>query len=209
MTRVSSSAQSKFTSQLGFLALKKGRLKAGERTKFKIARALEELMLADSFASISVIRISDAAGISRQTFYNHFIDKQDLVGWIYDQIDVYTTSRIGIDLTWEEAVRTKLDFMKSKEPFFCELYKAEAAGLLIERSVDTVYRYYELNLKRMAGITLSEISKLELRQFCYGSTGLVSEWARTGMIAAVDEVVRVERAALPSFAKSVFLGERN
>ncbi len=207
MSRVSSSAQSKFTSQLGFLALKKGRLKAGERTKFKIARALEELMLTDSFASISVIRISDASGISRQTFYNHFIDKQDLVGWIYDQIDVYTTSRIGIDLTWEEAVRTKLDFMKSKEPFFCELYKAEAAGLLIERSVDTVYRYYELNLKRMAGITLSEISKLELRQFCYGSTGLVSEWARTGMIAAVDEVVRVERAALPSFAKSVFLGE--
>ncbi|MDO4854313.1 MAG: TetR family transcriptional regulator [Coriobacteriia bacterium] len=207
MSRVSSSTQSKFTSQLGFLALKKGRLKAGERTKFKIARALEELMLTDSFASISVIRISDAAGISRQTFYNHFIDKQDLVGWIYDQIDVYTTSRIGIDLTWEEAVRTKLDFMKSKEPFFCELYKAEAAGLLIERSVDTVYRYYELNLKRMAGITLSEISKLELRQFCYGSTGLVSEWARTGMIAAVDEVVRVERAALPTFAKSVFLGE--
>ena len=207
MTRVSSSAQSKFTSQLGFLALKKGRLKAGERTKFKIARALEELMLAESFASISVIRISDAAGISRQTFYNHFVDKQDLVGWIYDQIDVYTTSRIGFDLTWEEAVRTKLDFMRSKEPFFCELYKAEAAGLLIERSVDTVYRYYELNLKRMAGIALSEVSKLELRQFCYGSTGLVSEWSRTGMIATVDEVVRVERAALPAFAKSVFLGE--
>ncbi len=207
MNRVSSSPKSKFTSQLGFLALKKGKLKAGERTKFKIAHALEELMITNSFSSISVIQLAEASGISRQTFYNHFIDKRDLVGWIYDQIDVFTISRIGIDLTWEEAVQTKLSFMKSKELFFCELYKAEAAGQLLEHTVDTVYRYYEANLKRMAGISLSEISKLELRQFCYGSTGLVSEWARTGMIASVDEVVRVERSALPAFAKSVFLGE--
>ncbi|MDO5335416.1 MAG: TetR/AcrR family transcriptional regulator C-terminal domain-containing protein [Coriobacteriia bacterium] len=194
------------TPQLGFSLLVREKPSAGERTKFKIARALEELMLSESFASISVIAISEVAGISRQTFYNHFIDKSDLVGWISDQLDFCTTSRIGIDMTWEEAVRAKLSFMKSKEPFYCEIYKAEAADQLIERAVDTVFRYYEQNLSRIAGIVLSEEARLELRQFCYGSTGIVSEWARTGMATPVELVLRAERTALPPFAKAVFLG---
>lgn len=198
---------SEYSPQLGFSSLAKSRPGTGERAKFKLARALEELMLVKPFSKISVLALTERAAVSRQTFYNHFVDKTDLVAWIGQQLDLATYSQIGIELTWEEACRQKLSFMKSKEPFYCELFEAESHTNLFEREVESTFRCYERILIRMSGLSLTEQSKLELKLFCYGVCGLISEWSRSGMAESIDSLMRAERSALPSFAKKVFLGE--
>lgn len=198
---------SEYSPQLGFSSLAKSRPGTGERAKFKLARALEELMLVKPFSKISVLSLTDCAGVSRQTFYNHFVDKTDLVAWIGQQLDMATYAQIGITLTWEEACRRKLSFMKSKEPFYCELYEAESHTVLFEREVESTFRCYERILSRISGLAMSEQSKLELRLFSYGSCGLISEWSRSGMVESIDSLMRTERSSLPSFAKKVLLGE--
>ena len=52
-------------------------------TKKALADSLKELTREKTFDKISVKDISEKCGINRQTFYYHFIDKFDLLEWIY------------------------------------------------------------------------------------------------------------------------------
>lgn len=51
---------------------------------------------------ITVNEICKKAGISRQTFYNHFESKYMLRSWWSEYCEHFTLDKIGIDLSWEE-----------------------------------------------------------------------------------------------------------
>lgn len=51
---------------------------------------------------ITVNDICENAGISRQTFYNHFESKYMLRSWLSEYCEQFSLDRIGIDLSWEE-----------------------------------------------------------------------------------------------------------
>ncbi|HEO6844177.1 TPA: TetR family transcriptional regulator, partial [Streptococcus agalactiae] len=48
-------------------------------TKKKIAKSFKRLFISQAFDKISVSDIMEDAGIRRQTFYNHFVDKYALL----------------------------------------------------------------------------------------------------------------------------------
>ena len=52
-------------------------------TKKRIAKSFKKLLSKQSFEKISVRQIMEDAGIRRQTFYNHFLDKYELLEWIF------------------------------------------------------------------------------------------------------------------------------
>ena len=53
------------------------------RTKKEFAEALIALAEKKEIEKITVQDLLDACDASRQTFYNHFRDKYDLINWIY------------------------------------------------------------------------------------------------------------------------------
>ncbi len=53
------------------------------RTKRDLANALEELLKEKSFDEISIKEITDKALISKNTFYNNFEDKNDLLNFLF------------------------------------------------------------------------------------------------------------------------------
>ena len=52
-------------------------------TKRALAESFKELMRHSPFHKISVESICEGAGISRRNFYRHFLDKYELLQWIY------------------------------------------------------------------------------------------------------------------------------
>ena len=50
-----------------------------------IAIALLELCETKSLEALTVKQILEKSGVSRQTFYNHFIDKNDLIQYVYKE----------------------------------------------------------------------------------------------------------------------------
>ena len=52
-------------------------------TKKRIAKSFKKLLSKQSFEKISVRQIMEDTGIRRQTFYNHFLDKYELLEWIF------------------------------------------------------------------------------------------------------------------------------
>lgn len=53
-------------------------------TKKRIAKAFKNLLETEDFDKISVVDIMKEAKIRRQTFYNHFLDKYQLMDWIFE-----------------------------------------------------------------------------------------------------------------------------
>ena len=47
-----------------------------------LAESLKKLMVRTPFEKITIKQITDGAGVIRVTFYNHFQDKYDLLGYI-------------------------------------------------------------------------------------------------------------------------------
>lgn len=70
----------------------------GERTKRDIAHALLVLAEEKAYETITVSDIIARSGVSRNTFYYHFRDKEDLISWIYWSApkDVVSSSTEGI-----------------------------------------------------------------------------------------------------------------
>ena len=53
-------------------------------TKRALASALRELMQEVPFDKIQVTHICERCDMNRKSFYYHFMDKYDLVNWIFD-----------------------------------------------------------------------------------------------------------------------------
>ena len=54
-------------------------------TKQKIARALKQLMSERPLSKITVQDLMESAQMKRQSFYYHFQDIYDVLGWICEQ----------------------------------------------------------------------------------------------------------------------------
>ena len=54
-------------------------LTKGEKTKYRLARAMKECMKSTSVENITVKQITEECGLTRQTFYRNFLDKYDLI----------------------------------------------------------------------------------------------------------------------------------
>lgn len=70
-------------------------------TKKALAEALKELMQEKPFEKISISDICEKCQMNRKSFYYHFIDKYDLVNWIFDTEFIATVQKTIHGESWE------------------------------------------------------------------------------------------------------------
>ena len=61
-------------------------LTKGEKTKYRLARAMKECMQTTPVENITVKQITEKCELTRQTFYRNFLDKYDLINWYFDKL---------------------------------------------------------------------------------------------------------------------------
>lgn len=69
-------------------------------TKKALAEALKELMQEKPFEKISINDICEKCQMNRKSFYYHFIDKYDLVNWIFDTEFIATVQKTLDEESW-------------------------------------------------------------------------------------------------------------
>lgn len=89
-----------------------------EKTKQRLAIAIEEIMQTKPLEKITIQEICDHSFLTRQTFYHHFKDKYDLVNWIFDCLFEDTFCKIGIHSSWRTNIETFLGELKANKFFF-------------------------------------------------------------------------------------------
>ena len=92
------------------------------RSKRDLADALEELLSQKNFDDITIKEISEKAMVSKLTFYNNFLDKNDLLMYlfhryseeIYEKVKVAIMAPSTLHQKYEQAVKMVVDFLTTR-----------------------------------------------------------------------------------------------
>lgn len=87
-------------------------------TKKVIAYSLKKIMQQTPFQKVSISQIMEVAEIRRQTFYNHFQDKYELLAWTYQQ-DISENISDFLDYEeWDKVIFRILDYFYRNQEFY-------------------------------------------------------------------------------------------
>lgn len=146
-------------------------------TKKIIAYALKDLMKTKDFEKISIKEIMEHADYRRQTFYDHFSDKYELLDWIYEQeITEIIADFISYE-HWTKIIPRMLHYFKKNKLFY-----QQALSIHNYHSFDLCFTHHiELFLKTILLEDKSNSCSIEQLEknthfLAYGFTGIVKEW---------------------------------
>ncbi|MDO4399733.1 MAG: TetR family transcriptional regulator [Coriobacteriia bacterium] len=163
-----------------------------------LADALLELSKEKPLAKISITDIVKKAGAGRQTFYNHFQDKDDLLYWIYKQT-----------LVGEQEILKEHGFYA----YMCSVYSTaqtkyrdflrDACALtgqssLVDAIIYQSYSYYRNNIIRRYGAeVIDERLAFALNYQAYGAGHRYVNWALQGMPGSAEDEVLYMLECMP------------
>lgn len=86
-------------------------------TQHAIAMATKKLVEERGFAAVTVTTIMAAAQLRRQTFYDHFKDKYDVVAWIYEN-DAQSVIAAAPNNNWTAVLKALVQYFDSNRRFY-------------------------------------------------------------------------------------------
>ncbi|WP_461215156.1 TetR/AcrR family transcriptional regulator C-terminal domain-containing protein [Lacticaseibacillus sp. GG6-2] len=87
-------------------------------TKTKIEDATKRLVVSQPFANINVTTIMQVAGLRRQTFYDYFRDKYDVLGEIYATEVAQAAHYCGHYQYWPQTVASIVAYFGTNRAFY-------------------------------------------------------------------------------------------
>lgn len=161
-------------------------------TKKALVHALKSLMEHTPLNKISVQRLVDECGLNRQTFYYHFQDIFDLLGWIYKTEAVGSIASYRSYDTWTDGFLKIFGYIQRNKAFCCNTM--ESVG---RNHLDT-YLYavtYDLIMGVIEEIASDMHVSMEDKQFIanfytLAFIGLVIQWMKEGMTDDPQELIQ-------------------
>lgn len=152
-------------------------------TKKALAHSLKQVMQELPLSKITVKQIVNHCGVNRQTFYYHFQDIYDLLGWIYQTEAIDNLSPFRSYHTWTQGLYTIFTYIENNRVFCLNTLHSLA------RSHLDSYLYaatYDLMLgvvhEVSSGMRVADEDKSFLANFyTLAFTGLVIQWMQDGM----------------------------
>ncbi|MBO7675489.1 MAG: TetR/AcrR family transcriptional regulator C-terminal domain-containing protein [Atopobiaceae bacterium] len=154
-------------------------------TRRAIAAALKQLLESTPFDRVTVTALASLCGINRQTFYYHFRDIYDLIGWIVEDrmrtllddknVSIPKDAEVIIAacltaLKEERELVTRL--LRSTDPVIINLILQNHLGKIIENSLDAIYEQSHV----------TEDDRRIVSSFCVGGfLNTVYVWIDKGM----------------------------
>jgi len=148
-------------------------------TKQILSTSFQELLKLTPLQKITIKKIVNYCGLTRQTFYLHFKDKYDLVHWIYkrnnDQIVDYYINLIP----WQDILCTLLSNHKKNKKFILSLIEYSGQNSLNEYLDTYTYETYCRVLSKTPVMNGEYLFALKL--YSSGSAQMTSTWLQKGM----------------------------
>lgn len=155
-----------------------------------IAEALLNLSETKRLQSITVQDILAYTGISRQTFYNHFRDKNDLIAYIYDTRIIPEFTEDDSLEDYRQSLTASLKNMKTYASFLQQACRKEDTGCLkehmLQHCIDFDLKWHQkcYGKKRMP-----EELVFATKYHAIASNTMVLSWILSGMPSPIEEMV--------------------
>jgi probable dihydroxyacetone kinase regulator len=149
-----------------------------ELTKVLLAQTIKKLAALKPLDKISIGDIANAASISRKTFYYHFIDKQELICWVFLHDAVNLPDKKKNNTSIEDFIGylySEKEFYKSALTSDCQNslqeYMFKACAQSIHNKIILLLNGRKLDADFIRAITSF---------VAHGFIGALVEWAREG-----------------------------
>lgn len=163
-----------------------------DMTKRLIADGFKALLLRYPFEKISIMMITNEAGIRRPSFYNHFQDKYDLLAWI---VETDVVAPAGEPLRRGDgvgALRTIFTGLVEDSAFYRKAFTVTGQNGFEDSFADAVQRLLLENAVLAPAVghaeLLSDKTVARFNAICLVST--VKHWLESSRAASVDEIGR-------------------
>ncbi len=160
-------------------------------TKKAISYALKDLLKERPFNKITVNDIAKNCNINRQTFYYHFIDKEDLIEWICKEEMSGVLEKQKEDIPWQEKFLAVFMLMQKEKVFVTNIYHSVSLEILRQNLYRLVYPiiYKEID-KISKADNLLEQDKVFITDFYkYAFVAIVLEWIKNDMVEEPQIIV--------------------
>lgn len=158
-------------------------------TKKIIAYSLKKIMQETPFQKVSIRQIMETAEIRRQTFYDYFQDKYELLSWTYQQ-EISENIRDFLDYEeWEKVLYRMLRYFEANQVFY-----RNALAVSEQNSFDTYFYEHTKELFQTALVDLARKNHAELTE---ETMSFVSAFAAHGIVGMTKEWLFNECATPP------------
>ena len=156
------------------------------RTRALVEGAFLELMKEKPYTKISVREITEKADINRSTFYLHYQDIYDLLGYIFREEADATLEKYSVKGDWKGVFLDILSYLKKKKKMIEHVYYSSRQEEL-EFYIQQVVGAYALQFIEIetAGQEVSKHVKQTVADFYRNAfVGATFQWVREGMKTA-------------------------
>lgn len=126
-------------------------LTKGEKTKYRLARAMKECMQTTPVENITVKQITEKCELTRQTFYRNFLDKYDLINWYFDKLLLKSFEHMGEGETVYDGLVKKFEYLKEEYLFFAAAFRSDDQNSLKEHDFELILKFYSNLLQYVYG----------------------------------------------------------
>lgn len=169
-----------------------------DSAQYRLAQGLKTLVRHKSLDKITVKQITQAAGVSRQTFYRCFSDKYDLVNWYFKRLVDQSFQEMGVSLTLREGLQNKFRFIAAEQSFFACAFGSDDANSLMRYDYEYIYNFYRDIITRKSHAPLDEDTAFLLEMYCQGSIEMTAHWAIHGMKRSPESMVELLIESMPA-----------
>lgn len=173
-------------------------------TKELFAESILELIQTTPLQKITVGAIASNCGMTSRSFYNHFLDKYDLVNWIFINQVEQAYAQLGATLTWKELLIHLIHIMEERKSFYKSVlvdfsvetnFKTE----VIERSTDLLLAYVNDNYSAIDDL---EELKFQIGTYFYGMMGMMELQLHKNEPMDIDKIADYFTLAMPEILQS-------
>lgn len=165
-------------------------------TERALANALKKLMITHPINKITVKEVTDKCGVTRRTFYNHFDDTYELLGWIYEHEVIEDIKQYYNLNGWKKAAKIVLQYTVDNKDICINIFNSLEREYL-ERFL------YEIFCNAFKGI-INDITKdmkvdesikgESVRFYALAVEGEFILWLKSGLKEKPDSILdRLER----------------
>ena len=178
-----------------------------ELVKDAIANSFVELADEKPFKQITVKDIMQKCGISKQTFYNYFRDKYDLMNYVYlSGVEAVIAQVGGYHADMQKAGQGAAELCRGKGKYFITISKIDEQNNFSEYYYRHTYDYYVRRITNNFGkeaLTKEVIQALEFN--CAGTQKLFVDWIRNGMVESPEYISKMIFRSMPEILKPLLL----
>ena len=160
----------------------------------------------DDPSSITVTEITKRAGVSRSTFYNHFIDVNSLINYIYfSSISTAVIGNNGKNLRDNSAYKL-LSIIKENPNYYRKIANMSGQNSFPNFIRDVWYTFHkEFFIKRYGKEKYDEDIDMSVKISAAGISLLITEWIQEDFPITVEDYSRLIITHLPERIKDIII----